>query len=80
MVKKDSSAGNNHKTLKIFLFGFLCLVVLYIFLGSFKVLYVNLHNAYKIPGTYNPNGDLVIAALSSILIGFVLGYWLKSKR
>jgi hypothetical protein len=80
VARKDSSEGNNHKTIRKILVVFLGLVLLYIFLGTFKVLYVNLHNAYTIPGTYNPNGDLITAAISSILIGFILGYWFKSKR
>ena len=79
MTKNDTPASDN-KTIKRFLFIVLCLIVLVIFLGTFKVLYVNLHNAYPIPNTYNPNGDLLIAALSGIFIGFVLGYWFKSKR
>ncbi|MBX4197017.1 hypothetical protein KW801_00480 [Candidatus Saccharibacteria bacterium] len=81
MTKKDNPAGSNHKVLKRLLLGFLFLVLIYIFLGEYKVLYVNIHNtdAAKL-NLYNPNGDLLIAAFSSVFIGFVLGYWFKSKR
>jgi hypothetical protein len=81
VAKIDTPAGDNHRTLKRLLFGGLCLIVLYIFLGSFKVIYVNLQNtdAAKL-NLYNPISDLLTAAISSILLGFVLGYWLKSKR
>lgn len=73
--------NGNPKILKRFLVVILCLVLTYVVLGSFKSIYNNLHATPAVQmGLYNPNMDLIIAASSSLLLGFVIGYWLKSKR
>jgi hypothetical protein len=66
----------NRKTLATLL----GLAIALIFMSSFKGIYVNLHNAYSYRNLYNPVPDIACAAFGSILLGLILGYWLKSKR
>ncbi len=75
------SKNGNSKILKKISVGLLCLVLIYVVLGSFKGIYNNLHTTLAVQkGLYNPNMDLIVAAFSSVFLGFVLGYWFKSKR
>ncbi len=75
MAKKDLPA------IKKILFAFLCLVVLYIFLGSYKGIYNNLLTMPAVQlGLYNPVMDLIIAALSSIIYWFCIRLFIQKQE
>lgn len=76
MVKKTDPTKISSRKQSLILF--LGLVVALICLSTFKGIYVNLNNAYG--DVYNPTLDLIISAFGGILLGFILGYWFKSKR
>lgn len=73
--------NGNSRPAKSILLGFLGLALVYIVLSSFKGIYNNLHTTPAVQrGLYDPTIDLLVAVFSSVLLGFVVGYKLKSKR
>jgi len=80
MPLNNAKPPKDKKTMKKPLLIILGLAVALVFMSAFKGIYVNLHNAYSYRNLYNPVPDILSAAFGSILLGFVLGYLVKSKR